>query len=191
MWPLIGFVAIMAGPLIAVLYGPRWADAAFPLMLLMVAQFIVLGFGMNWEVFALMHETRRQVKYESVRAVIGTAAFVFGATISLSWAAVGRVAEALVGYFLYRPHMDRLIGIEPGSMRRLYIEGTILTVTSLWPFVCVMIANRWQHQVEISHVIIAAIVSFCCWLATLKALDHPVLVEIRRAFLAIRGRQSV
>ena len=59
---------------ILLLYGEQWLAAALPLSALMVAQFIGVAFGMNWELFVLRGETGRQARYEVARLVLGVPA---------------------------------------------------------------------------------------------------------------------
>ena len=49
MWPALIGLAILSGPVVLLLYGAKWLPAALPLSALLVAQFIGVSFGMNWE----------------------------------------------------------------------------------------------------------------------------------------------
>jgi hypothetical protein len=73
-----------AKPAIFILYGEPWLGAAAPLSLVLIAQVIAVGFGMNWELFVLKDETARQTRIEGVRGGLGLTAFTIGASISLT-----------------------------------------------------------------------------------------------------------
>lgn len=185
MWPILLGVAILAGPVIRTLYGPRWVAAAGPLAMLMIAQFVVMAFGMNWELFVLRKETARQTRFEMIRAVVGLGAFTAGATFSMVGAAAGRILEALVGYFLYRPHMDRMAGTVPGELERVYGESLLLTVGAVWPSLLLMLFTRWSADTPLPWIVAAVLVGVATWALLLVRRSHPLL----REFLLIVNRK--
>ena len=180
MWPLIVGVAILSGPIVRTLYGPQWTAAALPLSILMLSQFIVLGFGMNWEVFVLKGETALQTRYEAARAIVGTAVFAAGAMVSIPLAAAGRVVESILGYTLYRPHMDRLVGARPGQIEHVYGESLILTAAAAWPSLALMWWTGWDPRTPLLAIGAAVILGGLCWIVALWTRSHPLYDEITR-----------
>lgn len=189
MWPVLVGIAILSGPLVLKLYGAKWLPAAVPLSLLMIAQFIVLGFGMNWELFVLRNETRRQVWIEAARASIGTAIFAVGCLFGLTFAALGRVGEAVVGYALYRPHIDRLAGTEPGEVENVYIESLQLTVAATLPSLVLMVWFSWSAYTSLSLIMVGVVLGIVAWLALLFQRQHPLAGEILAIATYIRSRR--
>lgn len=189
MWPLLIGIAVLAGPLVLTLYGTKWLPAALPLALLMIAQFIVLGFGMNWELFVLRQETGRQTKIEFTRAAIGTIIFAIGCMFGIAAAALGRIGEALVGYILYRPHIDRLAGTAPGEIRGIYAESLQLTAVAVAPSVAVMAWWHWSPHVPLPLAGAAIMLGILGWFAILHHKRHPIAQEVM--LLARTIRRSV
>lgn len=190
MWPLVIGVAILAGPLVLTLYGAKWLPAAAPLAILMVAQFIVLGFGMNWELFVLRKETRLQTGIEIARALIGTAVFTVGCVFGIAAAALGRVGEAIVGYILYRHHIDRLAGTRPGEIRGVYLESLQLTAVTVAPAAMVMGWWHWSPSVPLLPIIGAVVLGTSWWLLMLRHKRHPIFDEIARTSDRYRRSRS-
>ncbi len=186
MWPLLIGIAVLAGPLVLLLYGARWLPAALPLALLMVAQFVVLGFGMNWELFVLRKETSRQTRIEFARATIGTVIFTIGCLFGLGAAAFGRIVEALVGYVLYRPHIDRLAGTKTGEVRIIYFESLQLTLVAVLPAILVMSWWHWSPYVPLAAISAAAVIGGVGWFMLLRRLQHPLAEEAARLLLLLR-----
>ncbi|WP_322966104.1 oligosaccharide flippase family protein [Sphingomonas fuzhouensis] len=178
MWPILLGIATLAGPLVLMLYGVKWLPAAVPLALLMIAQFIVLGFGMNWELFVLRKETKRQIWIEVSRAIIGTAIFSIGCLFGLAAAAIGRIGEAIVGYILYRPHIDRLAGTEPGEVDRVYRESLQLTAVAITPSILLMGWWNWSPHVPLPLIAIAIVSGIVGWFLLLRYKRHPIANEI-------------
>ncbi len=189
-WPLMAGIGVLSGPLISILYGPKWLAAAPALSLLMLSQFIVLGFGMNWELFVLRRETARQVRFEAARATVGLAAFAIGSLFSITAAALGRVVEAIVGYVLYRPHVDRLAGTEKGDLERVFGESLLLTAIAVAPSLLLMTVERWAHDTSPPLIAGAVGLGVAGWFAALVARRHPLIAELRLALGKLRAMQT-
>ncbi len=189
MWPMVIGLAVLAGPTVHILYGAKWAGAAAPLAYLMVAQFVAFGFGMNWELFVLRHETARLTRFEIVRAVVGLLAFIAGSWFSVTMAAASRVLENLTGYFLNRPHMDRLAGTKKGELERIYGESFLLMVAAVLPAFILMLWTNWAATTSPWLVAGAVLGGIALWLAVLKRQDHPLLSEALILWSKIPGRR--
>lgn len=178
-WPLVIGIAILARPMVAILYGDKWLGAAMPLSILMVVNFVALGFGMNWELFVLRRETATQTRFEFIRAVVGLVTFSVGSLFSITAAAGGRLAEVVMGYFLYRPHIDRLAGTEPGELERIYGESLVLTLVACAPAFALMLWSGWAHDTSPLLIAGAVLLGVGGWFWMLVARDHPLIVELR------------
>ena len=146
LWPMLFGLAVVAQPVIQILYGAKWQAAATPLALLAIASAITVGVGMTAELFILRHQTSRQVKLESTRAVVGIAMFAAGALISLPMAAAAKVAESVLAFLLYRKPMAHLIGGSSADMNIVYREGVMLSAAAILPSVLLM---SWLSLIHI------------------------------------------
>lgn len=186
-WPMVAGIAVLARPLVATLYGEKWLGAAAPLTLLMIALFISVGIGMSWELFVLRKETARQVRIELARAVIGTTVFVIGATVSLTFATVGRVVEAALGYLLYRGHLDRLADLAPGELSNIFTQSALLTLVTVAPSAALMLWTNWSAHTNPAHVICAVLIGGVCWCGLLAYQGHPLFQEVERLLVRLKG----
>jgi len=188
MWPIVVTVGILSAPVVHLLFGPQYRSAAMPLTLLMVWQFIAIGFSMNWELFVLNHETGRQARFELVRAIFGTIAFTIGSFFSITAASIGRVVDVTLGYILYRPHMDRLAGTTHGELERTYLHsGTITTITALPPL-ALMMWTDWDPRTSVWWIIAALTISAMSWLGLVLGTHHPLGTEIVYLTRRVRGQ---
>jgi O-antigen/teichoic acid export membrane protein len=190
LWPMLIGLAVLSRPAIYILYGEKWLGAALPLSLLMVAQFIVLCFGMNWELFVLHDETARQTRFEAIRAIVGVVTFAIGCVFSISTAAVGRIAEALFGFVLYYPHMNRLAEMRPGELVRVYANGVGLTVAAVLPSLVLMIVDGWSYRTSPAFIAGAVLLGILLWLGLLTVQNHPLLDELRMIGSKLFGRRG-
>lgn len=189
-WPIVIGLAVLARPAVYILYGERWLPAAPVLSVLMVAQFVALGIGMNWELFVLRRETAMQTRFEAIRSAVGVAAFTAGAFFSITAAACGRLVDTVVAYLLYRPHIDRLAGSEPGELERVFGESLVLTAVAVGPSVALMLWNGWAP--DTSPLLLAGAVALggAGWFALLAARRHPILEELRLGLNTIRAARA-
>lgn len=174
MWPIQLGLAILSLPAILVLYGPQWTDAALPLSMLMLAQMVILSFGMNWELFVIRGETRVQSRLEIWRALVGVAAFGFGSLFGLAGAASGRIVEGMFGHLLYRGHVDRLAGLERGEVTGVLGRSLALALAASAPAAMLMIGFNWSPDTPFVAVLAAVGAGICLWLLLLARFRHPL-----------------
>jgi O-antigen/teichoic acid export membrane protein len=186
MWPLLIGLAVLARPAVYLLYGEKWLESAMPLSLLMIAQAVVLGFGMNWELFVLRNETARQTRFELIRALVGLLTFGAGCLFGIAQAALGRIAEAAFGYMLYRPHMDKLAGTKPGELENVYRDSFELTFAAVFPSFILMILTKWSHLTPPLFIAGAILLGISFWAAVLLLRAHPLIGEFRLLFARVR-----
>jgi O-antigen/teichoic acid export membrane protein len=189
LWPAMTGCAVLAQPLVHLLYGAKWQEAALPLALLMLAAAVTLAIGMSAEVFVLRHETRRQLKIESFRSVAGFLLFVGGAMISLPVAAAAKLVEAVVAFVLYRQPMDRLVAGPAGQLNSVYLESLLLSAAATFPSLILMAWSDWSPTTPIALVLAAVLAGSLCWAAFLIWKRHPIASEAIRAGRLIRTKQ--
>lgn len=185
LWPMMFGLAVLAQPVIHILYGAKWQAAATPLALLMIAAAITVSIGMVSEVFILRHESGRQVRLESFRAAAGFVMFAGGAMISLTAVALAKVAEALLAFLLYRRPMDRLIGDGAGKLRLVYVEGLLLTAAAILPALLLMAWTNWSPTTPLPLIISAIALGIILWGVLLIVRRHPIAEEASQAFRLI------
>jgi O-antigen/teichoic acid export membrane protein len=180
LWPMMFGLAILAQPVIHLLYGPKWQATATLLSLLTCASAILVAVGMSNEVFILRRETQRQLKIESVRSVLGIGLFVGGAMISLTMAAAAKVAEALIAFILYYKPMVRLVGAPGSALPRVYVESAIVTLPAILPALVLMISSNWSPTTSLPLALSAILAGILGWGGALWWRDHPIAAEALR-----------
>lgn len=191
LWPMLLGMAVLSQPFMYLLYGERWLGAALPLTFLMLAFFVVLGIGMQWQVFVLRKETALQTRIEAIRAIVGVLMFVGASLISLPAAAAARLLEAVLAYFLYRPHMDRLVGVSRGQLDRTYGEGLSLALAAVLPSLLLMLWSRFDPRTPLLLIASAVALGILLWAALLVRLRHPVTVELGILWRRLRPSSGV
>lgn len=179
LWPAFTGLAVIAGPVVLVLYGQAWVGAALPLSFLSLSAVILVSITMTWEVFVVCRETARQAQFEFIRAGVGLAMFVVGCFISLPGAAVARVGEAMFAVFIYRPHLERMTDTTLRDSIPIYLHSAMLTALAVLPAVVVMTIYSWSPATPFPAVLIAVFLGMIGWGFGLRALQHPLFHEVR------------
>ena len=107
-WPAFVGLAVLAGPLLMLLYGPKWVEAQLPLSLLalsMVPAATMLAAG---GVLVVTERTAEQMRLETIRSAVGLALFLVGCMFGLAWVAAARLLESIVAYVLYRRPVQQM-----------------------------------------------------------------------------------
>jgi O-antigen/teichoic acid export membrane protein len=180
LWPMLFGLAVLAQPVIHILYGAKWQAAATPLALIAIAYAVTVGIGMTSELFILRHETRRQVRIEGLRAATGFLMFAGGAMISLTAAAAAKVAEGVLASILYRKPMMQMIGAPQGELRRVYLEGLMLSAAATLPALALMTWMHWSERTSLVAVVSSTALGGVLWLVLLFHRQHPIAVEFMR-----------
>jgi O-antigen/teichoic acid export membrane protein len=187
LWPGFAGLAILAGPLILIVYGRKWLAAAPPLSALAVSSIVLVSITMSWEVFVVCHETDRQARFEGIRAGFGVALFTVGCLVSLTAAAVARIGEAIFAITLYRPHIQRMTDTRQSDFLPIYWRSTILTVAACTPALVLMSIYRWSPHIPVALTVGAIAAGLVAWVGTMRLMNHVLFGEVRR--LLAKGRQ--
>jgi O-antigen/teichoic acid export membrane protein len=188
LWPLFCGVAILAGPIIHIIYGEAWVGAATPLAMLCIASIIISSVAMTAEIFVIRHETKLQVRIVFITTISGISLFVLAAFHSLEAAAASRIIDALFLQWLYRPHLARMINARPGDFKRVYVQSALATVAACAPAAAVMVFWQFSSAVPIVQLMLACISGTVLWLFTLRLSGHFLFEEVRG--LASKFRQQ-
>ena len=181
LWPMLLGLTVLAQPVIHILYGAKWQAAATPLSLLTIATAITVGVGMTSELFILRHQTKRQVRLESIRAGVGFLLFAGGALISLPFAASAKVAESVLAFLLYRKPLMELIGGPASEMQCVYLESLLLSGAAILPSFLLMWWTQWSALTPLPLVAAAICMGGMMWATLLIYRRHPIAIELARA----------
>lgn len=178
LWPAMLGMTILSQPLVNLLYGPKWLGAATPLALIMLSTAVTLAIGMSAEVYILRHETRKQAKIETFRAIFGLILFLIGAAFSLTFAALAKALEVLIAYFIYRRPMDQLVGGRPGELEGVYRESLFLAIVACLPSGLLTVLYGNSPNTPLPFVFGSVALGVLLWALLIVRLRHPIFDEV-------------
>jgi len=180
LWPAFAGLAIVSGPFILLVYGPRWVAAAHPLAMLSIAAILLVAISMTWELFVVSGETTKQARLEFVRTGAGLIMFATGCLFSLTAAAAGRIGEAAFSIWLYRPHLDRMTQTHTSDFVAIYLRSGALTLLTVAPAGTVMLLHGGSEHTPLALLAPAIALGGVMWMAALHQMRHPLAIEALR-----------
>ena len=177
LWPAFAGLAILAGPIISLVYGPVWTAAAIPLSMLAIAGLVLTAITMTGEVFLVAGETARQVRFELKRTVFGVVVFAAGCSFGLNAAAAARIIEAVGALFLAKEDLKRMTGTVTADYPRIYGQSAALTVGACLPTFLVMAGHGWDFATPVPAIIGSVGAGVVCWGVLLWRFGHPLFLE--------------
>ena len=177
LWPAFTGLAILAGPVIATIYGEKWLEAALPLSMLSLAGVLYVAITMTHEIYTVTGEMARQLRVEFKRNLVGSALFAAGCLGGLTTAAASRIGDALFTIFLVKGDLERLTHTRPADYPPIYLRSAVLTALACTPAALVMASNGWSPYTPLLPIAEAIACGMCAWVAGLWYLKHPLYLE--------------
>ena len=176
-WPFFGFLAVLAQPIVHLLYGDQW-DAAVPLIRIMSLSCAVYSmFSMARYLFVAMGEVKAQAKLDTLAVPVRVIAVLLAAPFGLPSVAWAVVAGALFRSWLTFACLARLTGLGWMDLLLAVRRSALLTALTLAGplLVSALLPIRPEHG--LTTVLVAAVSTALLWLLGIAVFRHEVLVE--------------
>ena len=180
-WPMYAGLAVLAGPVITMIYGAKWAAAAPVLTLLCIAAVVQTALVARQEVLITTGRVSELPKLEGVRGSVGLVLFIAGASQGLVPAAASRIAEALTQHALFVRSIRVAADTSLGAIYRCYGPSFVVTVAAILPAIAVMQWHGWAHVIPPVHFAGAIMAGALLWLLAVHLIGHDLKSEIRTA----------
>lgn len=187
LWPAFLGLAVLSKPLILVLYGADWVEAALPLTFIALASVVQVSVTMTWELFASTGNLRTQTKIEIIRSTVGLILFAGGCFISLEAAAFTRIVDAILAYLLYRKPVNAMTDTVSADYTGIYLRNAFLALLAVTPALVLMATYQFSADVPIVGLVLVIGLGVALWGMALAAARHPVFLEVRSLVLRKAG----
>lgn len=184
-WPMYAGLAVLAGPVITMVYGAKWAAAAPVLTLLCVAAIVQTALVARQEVLITTGRVSELPKLEGIRGSVGLALFIAGASQGLVPAAASRIAEAVTQHALFVRSIRVAADTSFRAIYRCYGASAVVTVAAILPAVVVMQWRGWAEVIRPAEFVGAIVAGILCWLAAIHLVRHELRSEIRTAVTSV------
>jgi O-antigen/teichoic acid export membrane protein len=176
-WPFFACVAVMALPILRLLYGEQW-DAAAPLIRIMCFSSAIYSMSSMSRYFLVaIGQGRAQAQLDAMTVAIRIVLLVVAAPFGL-----GAVSWAIVGATVFRVTMtmrclSRLGGISVAQVAGASSKGLVLTAISVLAPLSALTLSPDSPAIAV----LAGVASVLLWLAGIVLVRHPLVDELNLA----------
>jgi O-antigen/teichoic acid export membrane protein len=186
-WAAFGGLAVLAEPLIELIYGPAWVPASAALVWLCLARMILELATCPIEVMVATDRLPALTRPVTIRAVLGLAAFAAGASFGLAWAASARALEAVLGVALVLPLLLAVTGVARAELLRVWGVGFAACLGATAPAFAYMQWQGWPATLPPATLAGLLLAGMLGWGLVLLACRN----EIRSQMLLALARPAV
>lgn len=186
-WPTLVMIALLADPIVALLLGSQWTEAAPIVRIVAVATMALAPAFMTFPVLVAVGRIRDTLVSSLIAlppsAAIAIGAAHFGLTAVAASLLVTAPFQMLVALWFVR----RAIGLGWGELWRASRDSLALVAgTALVPIVVILLAPH-GFRLGWGETALAVAGAAAGWAAVLVAIDHPLRAEIVAAGRMVAG----
>lgn len=177
-WPALAGTAILAEPIILLLFGKNWLSVAPILQWTALAQMWFIAVPLHVELPMLTGQTPPMVRRSISDSAIFLIMVSIGAFHSIVAAAIMRFLFGFIWMAIHGPPIYSLVGISVRRVAFLYGQALALTVAAILP---ASLARLFMPPEDLtpSVAIALACIGFLLWLVTIFVSRHPAAAMIR------------
>lgn len=178
-WPVLCFFAVLAGPIIELMFGRQWIASAPILQILCIANFTLVFTSMSSQLIMACGLVKVVFKYELVIQSLRILLVLIGSLHSLEAVALLQAIPNILSAVLYIRALS-LSNIAWSSLVRPVIQS--LGVTSLSILGPISVSTFMSDsQFLIAVVAISGITWVLGWCIGVILINHPILAEVKMA----------
>jgi len=184
-WPFFAVTAVFAGPIVAIVLGPRWAGAVPVAQVLCLAAAVSAAFAPFPNLLIATSGGRAFGIYLGIAALVRALSVVITARFGLVAVGYGLIAaSAFAGLWAIRP-LHRDIGISPADLGRAVWQSAGIGAVTLAVAALAGFALSFQSSVLL-RLAVSIVCACAAWLGTAALLQHPLWTEVRSAHAGLR-----
>ncbi len=177
-WPTMAGIAVLAEPLVRLLYGENWVAAAPLLTWIAVSQMFYVSLPLNGDLPLLFDRKRELVNLTILDTLFSVLLLALSAPHGLLWVAISRAVHGVLWLAIYVGLMQRITGFAWAELRKLYLRSFAVTVAALAPTLLLYAFWHGPHQAGFVQMMLSAALGGLCWLAALRLVGHPAYGEM-------------
>ena len=187
-WPSMAGLAVLAEPLVRLLYGERWLGTVPLLQWIAMAEFFFVALPMHMELPILLGRMKPLIHRNFIDTAAAIIMFAAGAWYGLEGAAASRVAYGLVWFCIYAAFLRAIIGFTWRGMLINYAKSAAGTLAAVAPLL--LIYALWQGPENLGFITMLAgtAAGVGLWMLTLWLTAHPLFVEIAELAISLLSR---
>lgn len=187
-WPVLAVFAVLAWPAIRIVYGDQWVPAVPLTPILVLAMALLLPYHLTKEALIAVGRMQDSTRLLMITHSLRVAGLLAGVPFGLEGACWGVVVAALLGVLLAHRALHGLLQIDLRVMLRMAGPCALITAGTVAPVAAITWAWPPGEHNFVRIALAGSAAAAAGWLLSARAVGHPVLGELRRAFAALQSK---
>ena len=183
-WAAMVGLALVAEPLVLLLYGPNWSHVAPLLRWTALAEMFFVAIPLQMDVPLLLGQIRKLVWINLLDTGAAVAILTAGCLISLEAAAISRVGYGFAWWMIYAPYISRLVGFPFSRLLAVYVRSGICALAAGLPLVVVHWSQPAHAPMPLVQMMFLSGLGLLTWAGALGLTRHPAWADVRIMALA-------
>lgn len=192
-WPAMAGIAVLAGPLIRLLYGERWIAAAPLLTWVALSQIGYVALPLYADLPVLMGRLKPLMRCMIAETLLSILLIAASAPYGLEWVALSRVAHAALWVAIYLPLMQRTLDLSFVAVAKVWLQSAVVTIAAVLPVLAGYAIGKGPAELGLAQATATVLCGIALWFAALRLTRHPLLpeiIEMAQALLPVLRRRS-
>jgi len=186
-WPFFTFLALMALPLVELLYGPQWGAAAPLIRVMCLSSALYSMFSMSRYLLIAKGQVAAQARLDAMAVAVRIAALVLAAPFGLYCVGWAVVAGLLFRCYLCYRNLRTLAGLRGVDMLAAARKSALLCLpTALAPLLVLWHAGS-DAGLTLQSLMLAALGALSGWMAGVILLRHAIAGELNALRRTLSG----
>lgn len=183
MWPAMALLALLAEPIVTLVYGPGWSEAAHALRWVALSEIFFFSLPLHSEVPLLTGHMREMLVRNVLDTAVAIGCLVVLARFGLAAAGAARLVYAAIWFGIWLGLMRRIIDFSRAALFVVQGRSALITLAACLPVVALTDGGRVLTP---GGAIGSLLAGGSLWLAALVALRHPMWRELGRLAIHVR-----
>ncbi|HEX5126677.1 MAG TPA: lipopolysaccharide biosynthesis protein [Rhodocyclaceae bacterium] len=179
-WPFFGLCAILAHPIIALLFGAKWMESAPLVQISAMAASVYATYCFAPHVLTATGNVGYKLRANAIGVPVQVAMMAAASLVSLKAVATMGVVATTMWFFLYAYLLKRSIGFSMGSFLRGFRNSGIVSLLTLG--IAGVVDHYLQLQAPIINLLGVGSVGALVWLIAVRLLHEQLWTELSGAF---------
>lgn len=177
-WPAMALIAVLAEPVIRLLYGEAWVGAAPLLSWLALAEMGFVMLPLHVDLPILLGRIKTLIWLNLIDTALSLGTLIAGAWWGIEAAAASRLVYVSGWFLLYAGWMHRLVGFRWSAMLKVYLTSAAVTLVTVLP--ALWATHFWRSGATLGFdgLVLAGAMAGVAWIAALALLRHPARAEV-------------
>jgi O-antigen/teichoic acid export membrane protein len=177
-WPAMAGIAVLAAPLVDLLYGPRWAETAPLLIWVALSQLCYVAVPLNGDLPILVGRMRQLVRYNIYETIASVLLLALAAPFGLVWVAASRVFHGIYWIAVYAPFMREIVDVSWRALLKAWGKSLVGTIAAIAPLLASYIWWAGPAEAGLGQIGLGVAAGVACWFVTLALIRHSLFGEI-------------